>query len=170
MEMTEKQKRRIFKGTFETQYSGFDTSGFWIDQSDEFSLTEQHLKNDVDINEIVSRFQKTGYLPSPDSEPQYIDCTEFVDYQDSLDRMNELNDYFKSLPSSLRGRFENNPSNLVDFLADPANRDEAVKLDLLPDLKEPDAPPVKVEVVQLKQAEPSSPLQSPSVDKKEEKQ
>ncbi len=150
MEMTEKQKRRLFQGTFETPYSGFDTSCYWIDQVDETSMTTQHLKNDVDINEIVARFHRTGYLQSPDAEPDYLDCTDFVDYQASLDQVLEIGEYFKSLPSSVRHRFENSPSSMVQFLSDPANRDEAVKLGLLPDLKTPDVSPVKVEIVETK--------------------
>lgn len=150
MSMTEKQKRRMFQGTFETSYTGFDTSSFWIDQIDEISRTTQHLKNDVDINEIVARFHRTGYLQSPDAEPDYLDCADFVDYQASLDQVLQISEYFKSLPSSTRHRFENSPSSMVDFLADPANRAEAVKLGMLPDLKTPDISPVKVEIVETK--------------------
>ena len=45
---------------------------------------------------------------------------------------------FESLPSELRGRFENDPAKLIDFLSDERNNAEAVKLGLKLERKAPE--------------------------------
>ena len=39
---------------------------------------------------------------------------------------------FDNLPSDVRNRFNNNPAQLLDFVADPENKEEAIELGLLP--------------------------------------
>jgi len=48
--------------------------------------------------------------------------------------------YLASLPSKIRDRFGNDPSQLLSFLADSSNKDEAISLGLV-------SAPVGVEVV-----------------------
>jgi phage internal scaffolding protein len=40
-------------------------------------------------------------------------------------------DEFDALPAQIRARFENEPANLIDFLSNEQNRDEAEKLGLV---------------------------------------
>lgn len=107
------------------------------------SLTEQHHKNDCDVNQILSRFMKTGVLDSRNvKEPLYGDFSGAPsDYRQAVELLNEARGRFMSLPSSVRERFGNDPGALLDFLEDPANREEAAKLGLLSYPAKPEVAP-----------------------------
>lgn len=92
--------------------------------------TRQSFKDECDINNIMSRFQRTGVLDFVNRrEPQYVDCTG-LDYQRAQDLVLQAKAMFAELPSSLRSRFENDPARFLDFCQDPENQDELVKLGL----------------------------------------
>lgn len=93
--------------------------------------TQQQFKEEVDINEIVRRFGLTGELPDVVRVPQYGDFTSVVDFQTALNAVRSAAEGFLELPAQLRLRFNNDPQVLLEFMADPANRDEAVKLGLV---------------------------------------
>jgi len=95
------------------------------------SLTQQHQKEDADINTIVARFGLTGELPFADRQPRYGDFTAVTDYHSAMNAVRSANEDFMSLPAELRARFHNDPAELVDFLASSDNRDEAIKLGLV---------------------------------------
>lgn len=96
------------------------------------SMTEQHFKDECDINNIIEKAKVTGVLPSGSREPLFGDFEKFPkNLQERFDMYNEANERFLHLPSELRKRFGNNPANLLDFLRDSNNIDEAVKLGLL---------------------------------------
>ncbi len=114
------------------------------------SMTEQHFKDECDVNVIVAKAKLIGSLPSGNREPLFGDFEKFPkNLQERFDMYNEAYERFLLLPSEIRKRFGNNPVNLLDFLRDPANVDEAVNLGLLVRTKEtnvsknnnPDSPP-----------------------------
>lgn len=99
---------------------------------DDVSLTQQHFADEVDINRILDRFAVTGVLTSQNSGiPQFGDFTGDFDYQTMLNMVREADVSFLSLDPKLRARFANDPQQLMLFLADPANRVEAVALGLV---------------------------------------
>ena len=65
------------------------------------------------------------------AQPQYLDVSALPDYQSALNIVQEAQASFDALPSTVRERFSNNPGSLISFLADPSNRDEAIKLGLV---------------------------------------
>lgn len=95
------------------------------------SLTRQSEALDCDINEIVRRFGLTGQLPDNFVPPQYGDFTDIGDYRAALQAVRDAGESFMEMPAELRARFQNDPANLIDFLADEANRSEAEKLGLV---------------------------------------
>jgi len=103
-----------------------------IDEENE-NLTEQSHKKDCDINEIVDRYEKTGYIdPFIDkSGGVYGDFTQYRDYQENLNTVVRAQEAFALLPAEVRKKFENNPVKLMQFMADDKNYDEAVQLNLL---------------------------------------
>ena len=105
------------------------------------SLTQQHQREDADINNIVARFGLTGELPFSDRQPRYGDFSTVTDYHSAMNAVRSADEAFMSLPGELRARFHNDPSELVDFLASPDNREEAIKLGLV---NNPIADPVSV--------------------------
>lgn len=95
-------------------------------------FTVQSERKDADINEIIARFNKSGALPpSLRGNPFYGDVSEFGDLQDSYMKIQEAERLFMSYPADVRERFDNNPVEMIDFLSDDANRDEAIKLGLV---------------------------------------
>lgn len=94
------------------------------------SRTLQYFKDDCDINVIMSRFLKSGELPSSSKAPSYGDFSSPVDFQESLNIVMDAEDQFSSLPSRLRARFDNSPLNFLQFVSDPNNSEELVSLGL----------------------------------------
>lgn len=95
------------------------------------SLTKQSFVAEADINTIVSRYDKSGVLPSGERSPTFGDFTN-LDYRRIQNQIVEVNEMFASLPPELRRVHGNDPAALMDWLANPENRDEAIKLGLFP--------------------------------------
>lgn len=96
------------------------------------SLTRQEFKDEADINVLVARFGVTGTMPAPQEPPMYGDFSDVFDFQQAMNEILYAEDQFMALPSELRERFNNDPGALIEFVNDEANRDEAVKLGLIP--------------------------------------
>lgn len=99
-----------------------------IDFSDTVSMTQQHFKDECDVNTIVKRFQQTGVLPNVDGA-LYGDFTSFPDNPlDAQKMLVEASDNFLKLPSGFRKELHNNPAEFLDFIANPANKDRCIEL------------------------------------------
>lgn len=106
----------------------------------DISLTQQHQKEEADINVIVKRFGLTGQLPQNVRMPQYGDFTNIGSYQEALNSVMAAESAFMSMPADVRTRFDNDPEKFVAFCIDPANLEEAEKLGLTAPKKTPEAP------------------------------
>lgn len=96
------------------------------------SMTEQHFKDECDINNIVASFQETGVLPQGNREPLFGDFDLFPqDLASSMAQYDDAMEKFMQLDSSLRKEFNNDPVQLLAFLQDDKNRDRAVELGLI---------------------------------------
>lgn len=104
------------------------------------SVTEKSHRAECDINKIIARAEKTGLMPIATSRGMYGDFTG-MDYESMLNKVTSANQAFSSLPASIRKRFNNNPAELLNFLDQAENLDEARELGLLPPIK-PDKPVV----------------------------
>jgi len=93
--------------------------------------TQQHFKDETDINNILRMFNITGQLPKKAITPQYGDFSGVVDYHTALNAVIAAEDEFMTLPATLRARFDNDPAALIQFLDNPENITEAKKLGLL---------------------------------------
>lgn len=112
------------------------------------SRTQQHFKEESDINFIVNRFLKTGTLPDVNPSAMYGDFLHAPgSYQEALNLVIEAQDGFNALPAEMRARFNNDPGELLTFLQDENNRDEAITLGLIEKSVEavktaPESPPL----------------------------
>lgn len=96
------------------------------------SMTEQHFKDECDVNNIVAQYQQTGVLPQGNREPLFGDFAEFPqDLQSSQKYFDDAQARFMELPSQLRKEFDNDPVKLLQFIADGNNRDRAIELGLI---------------------------------------
>ncbi len=113
------------------------------------NMTKQSFKDECDINKIMEKFQKTGLISHYAAHgPTYQDIPA-VDYLDAQYIIAEANSQFEELPSSIRKRFENDPSKFLDFVQDKKNLPELRELGLAKPLDttlsddEPKKPPKK---------------------------
>lgn len=97
------------------------------------SLTKQQFKEESDINTIVNRHLRTN-TPFPQGDQRfYFGDVTAADFQSMMNQVADVEFAFGSLPARLRRRFSNSPYQLVRWVEDPANREEAIKLGLLPE-------------------------------------
>ena len=98
------------------------------------SMTQSQFKDECDINKIMDRYLRTGCLSDPLSQMKpgtYGDFTEMGDYMENMNKIIQAREMFDALPAKVRERFNNNPGAMIDFVMDPDNKDEAIKLGLL---------------------------------------
>lgn len=104
------------------------------------SKTQQQFAEEADINTIVNKFLKTGQLPTDLKVPRYGDFDEVTDFHTAMNAVREAQEGFDRLPAQMRARFHNDPQELLAFIEDPENTEEAVKLGLLTVTGEPPQP------------------------------
>lgn len=110
------------------------------------SLAHQSFRKECDVNTIMERFQKTGLMEHVNRHSgDYGDYAGAQDYHSSLNQVLEAQTMFESLPSSIRGRFLNDPGQFLSFVSDPDNEDEMITLGL--SRKAADADPAPAEPV-----------------------
>ncbi len=126
-----------------------------IDTRGDKIRTKQSAKNECDINQILAKYLRTGVV-SPENlskrQAAFADVSEVGDYHASLNKVIEAKDAFMTLPAKIRSRFQNDPGQLLDFVADSNNRDEAIELGIITKIEEetptepdPDPPPTPPE-------------------------
>jgi phage internal scaffolding protein len=98
---------------------------------EEPTRTQQHHKDECDINVILERFGKTGQMPVNAISGTYGDFSGVHDYHTAMNALIAAESEFAALPAQIRNKFANDPSNLVQFLDNPDNRAEAEKLGLI---------------------------------------
>lgn len=101
------------------------------------SLTQQQFKDECDLNKVMEVYVNTG-LWMGDSlresrDAVFADVVGFEDYQDVMDNMEAVNAAFEELPADVRLLFNNQPGELVTWLANPANVEEAKSLLIVSD-------------------------------------
>lgn len=94
-------------------------------------LTKQGFKDECDINRIMARYAETGMLdPRLAREGRFGEIPD-TDYQEAMFIVAEARSAFAELPSAMRERFNNDPGQLLEWVHDPANVQEAVSLGLI---------------------------------------
>lgn len=98
------------------------------------SLTQQHFKDEADINMIIARYNRTGFLVDPTAprsgSAMFGDFSEVKDFQSAQNAICAATEAFGELDSKIRRRFNNDPGQLIAFLDNPDNYEEGVKLGL----------------------------------------
>lgn len=94
-------------------------------------VTQQSFRDECDINTIVARFGLTGELPGDFRAPVSGDFTGVSDFHSAMTAVRQAEEAFMELPGAMRARFHHDPQELLMFLEDKGNRDEALRLGLL---------------------------------------
>ena len=101
------------------------------------SMARQEFKDEVDINNIMKKYDDRLNAVPFTASGQYGDFSQITEFRDMLDTVIYAQEAFASLPASMRKRFGNDPALLLEFLQDEANYDEGVKLGLLQERHKP---------------------------------
>lgn len=118
------------KPKFYTRYNPPPSPGV---EFKEPTLTQQHFRDECDINKIVERAIRTGDATvfTSTQRAEFYDASVVTDYADAMALIDDVHDDFNSLPSAVRSLFGNNVSQYVEFMSNPANWDKARELGLL---------------------------------------
>lgn len=95
------------------------------------SLTQQHMSESTDINNMVKRYTQGGQINLNKRQPTF-GVASAADFHTMQNAVADVRTQFNNLPSRLRSKFQNDPHMLLRWLENPANHDQAVKLGLIP--------------------------------------
>lgn len=124
--------------------ASFRGSDLYFDPELEPSMTHQSFASECDINNIINQYEVTGFLnhtnPLPPMQGDFSEYGPGTDFLSAQNYLVEAQASFDALPAKIRARFQNNPAELLNFLEDPENRSDAIKLGLLnPEAESPPA-------------------------------
>lgn len=92
------------------------------------SRTQQHFRDECDINVMIQRFQRTGIPDAPPVPPGIQDFTRAHDFRSAMQVILDARSAFDALPSKVRERFMNDPHRYLEFVNDPDSAEEAIRL------------------------------------------
>lgn len=122
--------------------------------------TKQSFLKQTNINSIVARYVKTGLMDHVSANPGvFADVSAVGDYQGMLNKVISAKEAFTALPANLRSRFNHDPAQLIEFVSDESNRDEAIKLGIIPKPKAAVKSVVKEPVVAPVVSKPAVPVE-----------
>jgi len=110
------------------------------------SRVEQSHRAECDINAMMTKYNRTGLLPGRGSPGFYGDFSGVSDYHSACNAVLAAERAFNALPSKIRKRFANDPAELISFVENADNKEEAIELGILPKEPEPSGP-VDVNIV-----------------------
>lgn len=83
--------------------------------------TKDSFKDECDINYIMARYDRTGYLPELAArQPQYGDFTDVPTYLEAMNTVKVAETAFMGLPAAVRAECDNNPAVFLEKVQDPA--------------------------------------------------
>ena len=127
------------------------------DDVNSMSMTQQHYKDDADINLMIKKYGidrvVEGDPLNPGSvTPKFDDFTNFPDYHTMNNQIIAVNEAFMQLDAEVRAEFNNDPAELLAFIQDTNNRKEAEEKGLLLDEAAAKAETAKSELKEVDQA------------------
>lgn len=79
------------------------------------TMTEQHHKAHVDVNNIMARYTRSGVMDHIRTfEGRYADITD-MDYHESMTKVAEAKSMFEELPSTMRRHFSDDVSQFLAY-------------------------------------------------------
>lgn len=102
------------------------------------SKTQQHFKDECDVNRIVKKYAGTGIIEHVRSGiPRYVDCSNQT-FAEAQMVIAETRSHFERLPADIRKAFDNNAANYVDAHNDPEQAQRLSDLGLIETIPAPE--------------------------------
>ena len=95
------------------------------------SVTEQSHLESTDINKIFHESNHSPEILIPESPPTFGDFSSVADFTEMQNRVADAISGFEKLPSETRAFFDHNPANLVEFMNNPDNAQDAIDMGLI---------------------------------------
>lgn len=109
----------------------------------EESRVQEHFQNSTNVNHIMARYQKTGDASILNRvRTEYGTFDQFQDLSQYTSKLARAEEAFSALPQSIQKQFDWQPSKMLEFIDDPRNFDEAVKIGLFKPKEVPKPDPV----------------------------
>jgi len=93
---------------------------------EEENRTEQHHKDEVNINNIVKRHGHELIAKTAALQQFKYDDVVGNDFQETMNIIIKAQDSFQSVPSDIRKQFNNNPAEFMDYIHNPENKEQLV--------------------------------------------
>lgn len=109
-----------------------------IDFKGEVSMTKQSFRDGTRVDQILKKYATLGvdgndvglFQRNMAREPFGLDIGR--DYQAQLNKVIAIKEYFGRLPSRVRDFFQHEPANMLEFMANPKNKERCVEFGLFP--------------------------------------
>ena len=99
--------------------------------NNEPSKTDQQYTEDCCANSILAKYAKTGQINHiAKVRGQYADVSGVEDLHGTMLKIKDMEAEFLKMSPELRAKFGNKPEGMIQWLSDPKNDEEAVKLGL----------------------------------------
>lgn len=96
--------------------------------------TQQQFKDECEISEILKAHNLGSFVGASGLDgraPLYVDVSDIPDFHESQNHVARATEYFESLPSGVRSKFDNNLQVFLTALNNPANRQALEELGVL---------------------------------------
>lgn len=103
------------------------------------SMTQQEHEAELEINNVMARYVKTGYLPLKQIAPMYLDLSVGLDFDTLQDKVLKARELFIDLPIEVRDEFRT-ADELLKAFHDPKGQARLRRLGVLETKQEPTAP------------------------------
>jgi len=100
--------------------------------------TKQSFAEESNINVIMKKYEKTGLLDHLNThEGNYGNFIGYADYHSSMNAIREAGEAFMTIPAGVRAKFGNDPALFLEFVQNPDNKEEMIKMGLARPTKQP---------------------------------
>lgn len=94
------------------------------------TLTQQHQRDEVDVNNIMKRYVKSGVIDHVNKNEPFYGEVPACQYHEAVEQIKLADDMFSELPSPIRKHFDNDPAQFLAFVQDPRNKDDLYTMGL----------------------------------------
>ena len=81
------------------------------------SMTQQHFKDECDINQILARYQKTGVIDHVNRYAEQYGDMDGATFHEHMEQIARAQNMFEALPATARDHFRNDPAQFLDYVS-----------------------------------------------------
>ncbi len=94
------------------------------------SRTKQSFRAESEIENIMARYVKTGIIDHLSRFGAEYGFASSVSFHEAMNVVSKAEQMFDALPAAVRQRFSSDPGEFLEFVQNPENQEEMIKLGL----------------------------------------